>query len=121
MRNPYQEDQGFSCRRPVPLAPILPTTAAGHSGGFVCSQYFISAVPSTYIGDEHSPIHHLDRHPLGDRHLHTGKNITMHFFYKQYNNVRNTFVTIFVRFIHLRGRKKKIVVTKNLFLFFSQS
>jgi hypothetical protein len=37
----------------------------------VCPEYFISPGPSTYIDDEHSPIRHLGRHPMGDRRLHT--------------------------------------------------
>jgi hypothetical protein len=48
----------YSCR---PAAAVL-----------VCPEYFISPVPSTYIGVEHSPIRHLGRHSIGDRQLHTG-------------------------------------------------
>jgi hypothetical protein len=38
----------------------------------VCPEYFISPVPSTCLRDEHSPIRHLEMHPMGDSQLHTG-------------------------------------------------
>jgi hypothetical protein len=65
---PYQEDQGFFCWGPMPLAPVVRTTAAV----LVCPKYFISPVPSIYIGVEHSPIRHLGRYPMGVRKLHMG-------------------------------------------------
>jgi hypothetical protein len=73
MRNFLPGGPEFLCRGPISLAPVVSHYSCGAAAEIlVCPEYFISPVPSPYIGDEHSPISHLGRHPMGDRQIHTG-------------------------------------------------
>jgi hypothetical protein len=73
MHNPLQGGPGMflsGTHTPSPCSSHYSCRAV--AAVLICPEYFISPVPSTYIGDEHSAIHHLGKHLMGDRQLHTG-------------------------------------------------